>query len=93
MDLGTLISDLAGGYIQAKYGQAPVTSFVAPAATATPSVVYGPGYGPGGIAIAKKKCRRRRRRLATLSDIRDLGALKSILSPADLKTWIATHPT
>ena len=37
--------------------------------------------------------RRRRKRLATTSDIKDLAALKSILSPADLKTWIATHPS
>ena len=40
-----------------------------------------------------KKHRRRRRRLATTSDIKDLAALKSVLSPADLKTWIATHPS
>ena len=39
------------------------------------------------------KARRRRRRLATTSDIKDLAALKSVLSPADLKTWIATHPS
>ena len=37
--------------------------------------------------------RRRRKRLATTSDIKDLAALKSVLSPADLKTWIATHPS
>ena len=40
-----------------------------------------------------KKQRRRRKRLATTSDIKDLAALKSVLSPADLKTWIATHPS
>lgn len=39
------------------------------------------------------KARRRRKRLATTSDIKDLAALKSVLSPADLKTWIATHPS
>ena len=39
------------------------------------------------------KSRRRRKRLATTSDIKDLAALKSVLSPADLKTWIATHPS
>ena len=39
------------------------------------------------------KVRRRRKRLATTSDIKDLAALKSVLSPADLKTWIATHPS
>ncbi len=40
-----------------------------------------------------KKQRRKRKRLATVSDIKDLAALKSVLSPADLKTWIATHPS
>jgi len=40
-----------------------------------------------------KKQKRRRKRLATTSDIKDLAALKSVLSPADLKTWIATHPS
>ncbi len=37
------------------------------------------------------RSRRRRKRLATSSDIRDIGALKSVLSPAELKTWIAVH--
>ena len=45
----------------------------------------------GKVTIKQK--RRRRRRLATSSDIRDLSSLKSVLSPADLKTWIATHPS
>lgn len=43
------------------------------------------------IGLKKKKRRRRRRRLASASDIRDLGSLKSILSPAEFKTWIATR--
>ncbi len=38
------------------------------------------------------KKRRRRKRLATQSDIRDLAALKQVLGGGqDLKTWIATH--
>ena len=45
----------------------------------------------GKVSIKQK--RRRRRRLATSSDIRDLSSLKSVLSPADLKMWIATHPS
>ncbi len=45
----------------------------------------------GKVTINPK--RRRRRRLATSSDIRDLSSLKSVLSPADMKTWIATHPS
>ena len=40
----------------------------------------------------KKKCRRRRRRLATVSDIKDLAALRSVLGNGEaFKTWIATH--
>jgi len=45
----------------------------------------------GRVSVCKT--RRRRKRLATTSDIKDLAALKSVLSPADLKTWIATHPS
>lgn len=48
--------------------------------------------GKTGKVTIKQK-RRRRRRLATSSDIRDLSSLKSVLSPADMKTWIATHPS
>jgi len=48
--------------------------------------------GKTGKVTIKQK-RRRRRRLATSSDIRDLSSLKSVLSPADLKMWIATHPS
>lgn len=35
--------------------------------------------------------RRRRRRLATASDISDLSSLKTVLGPKGLQTWIATH--
>lgn len=47
-------------------------------------------------AIAEKaskvKCRRKRRRLATHSDIKDLAALKSVLgSGKAFDTWIATR--
>lgn len=48
--------------------------------------------GKTGKVTIKQK-RRRRRRLATSSDIRDLSSLKAVLSPADLKMWIATHPS
>ena len=44
-----------------------------------------------GVA-AKQKCRRRRRRLATHSDIKDLAALKAVLgSGKAFDTWIATR--
>lgn len=37
--------------------------------------------------------RRRRRRLATASDIADLGALDSVTTQSQKKAWIATHPS
>jgi hypothetical protein len=44
-----------------------------------------------GVA-SKVKCRRRRRRLATHSDIKDLAALKAVLgSGKAFDTWIATR--
>jgi len=50
---------------------------------------------PKGYHYNRKGCltknRRRKKRLATASDIKDLNALKSVLGPAALKTWIATH--
>ena len=43
-------------------------------------------------AASKVKCRRKRRRLATHSDIKDLAALKSVLgSGKAFDTWIATR--
>lgn len=43
-------------------------------------------------AASKTKCRRRRRRLATHSDIKDLAALKAVLgSGKAFDTWIATR--
>ena len=44
-----------------------------------------------GVA-SRVKCRRRRRRLATHSDIKDLAALKAVLgSGKAFDTWIATR--
>ena len=54
-----------------------------------PKMTYDPRTGMTSVCRTK----RRRKRLATTSDIKDLAALKSVLSPADLKTWIATHPS
>lgn len=63
--------------------------------------IAGPAVVGGATGLAAdaldlfsstKKKRRRRKRLATVSDIRDLAALKSILGNGDaFKTWIATH--
>jgi len=50
-----------------------------------------PGYRYNSQGCLVKK-RRRRKRLATTSDIKDLAALKQVLGGGqDLKTWIATH--
>lgn len=62
-----------------------------PIAGACPPPSYCVDGKTGKVTIKQK--RRRRRRLATSSDIRDLSSLKSVLSPADLKMWIATHPS
>jgi hypothetical protein len=54
-----------------------------------PKMTYDPRTGITSVC----KPRRRRKRLATKADIKDLAALKSVMTPADLKTWIATHPS
>ena len=44
------------------------------------------------VLVPKKKKRRRRRRLATVSDIRDLAALKQVLGAGELfKTYLAVN--
>ena len=63
------------------------------------SAVAGLGLGLAADEVAliasaasKVKCRRRRRRLATHSDIKDLAALKAVLgSGKAFDTWIATR--
>lgn len=51
-------------------------------------------YNLDGTIKAKCKRRRRRKRLATASDIRDLASLEGVLGKGTLmKTWIATHPS
>ncbi len=43
-------------------------------------------------ALSKVKCKRRRRRLATHSDIKDLAALSAVLGKGKLlETWVATR--
>ena len=112
MDLGNVLAELGGSYIQARYSS--------PMPTSPTPVFFGDalskGYdyltGDGGAAVPtvgargmvwdpKANCgqgkwirrgRRRRRRLATPTDIKDLSALKGVLGNGDaFKTWIATH--
>ena len=95
MDLGKLLGDVATTYIQTKYGPQPVSSpAIVPRPADWPFSVPGIEGDLPFIDIVKKKRRRRRRRLATLSDIRDLAALKQVLgSGGAFTTWIATHPS
>jgi len=134
LDLGSIIRDLGGQYIDARFGtpreimvtdQNPlgggggyviprggVGTDIIPRSTtpvflgAAPGVVGkiagilgGLGLGLaadeiGAIAtsISKVKCKRRRRRLATHSDIKDLAALSAVLGKGKLlETWVATR--
>ncbi len=68
---------------------------------ALPPAVIPPGAGgiPEGYCVKRihgqlhltKIRKRRRKRLATASDIKDLASLSSVLTKAEVKTWIATH--
>lgn len=45
----------------------------------------------GSVCIKPYKRRKRKRRLASASDIKDLSALKTVLSAAQVNTWLATR--
>lgn len=45
----------------------------------------------GSVCIKPYKRRKRKRRLASASDIKDLSALKTVLSSAQVNTWLATR--
>ena len=99
-DLGDLFGNLATTYIQAKYGQTGsyngyrTPDYQRPAWQVPGTDIEIEGDIPFiDIGRAKKRgCRRRRKRLATLSDIKDLAALKSVLGGGKaFETWIATH--
>lgn len=86
-------------YIDARYGGQPVqqpADFNIPfvdVVTESPQkgMVWNPRANCGNGAWVKSR-RRRRRRLATVSDIKDLAALKSVLGGGKaFETWIATH--
>lgn len=104
MDLGTVVATLGGQYIQSRYQQPPqqqpvfldtITDFFtdgsaqtgAPAPGQKCGYVWNPDTGKW-----QKKSRRRRKRLATQSDLKDLAALKGVLGSGEaFKVWIATH--
>jgi len=95
MDLGDLLGkglDLYSQYQDIKYAQPTIQ----PVGTQTIIPEYlVPDFleqAPAGLVVKKKPCRRRRKRLATKSDLGDLAALKAILGNGEaFKAWIATH--
>ncbi len=97
MDLGNLIGDIATTYIQTRYAQPPAVA-AQPAYSAFDAgsdiIDFFTDPATGTVIPVKKKkpCRRRRKRLATKSDLGDLAALKAILGNGEaFKAWIATH--
>ncbi len=99
MDLGTIAVDLIGqlgtAYIQSK----AQPSYAQPVSYAATSPLTGiqtqpalniPFFGDD-VALCPKRKRRRRRSLVTDSELSQLASLKSILTPAELKVWLATH--
>ncbi len=61
-------------------------------AASCPGKLVSCRVGPDGqLRLVKRSRRRHRKRLASASDIRDLGALKAVLSPKDFTAWIATR--
>lgn len=59
---------------------------------ATAGMVWNPAANCGQ-GKWQKKSKRRRRRLATASDIKDLAALNGVTTAQQKVTWIATHPS
>ncbi len=107
LDLGMLLGNVAGQYITSRFGSPPpqqvFSGATLPAGTLPPVVIdQGGGYcttePPKGMRWSNaaggwiKKTRRRRKRLATSSDLKDLAALKGVLGGGvAFQTWIATH--
>ncbi len=79
------------GYLNDVFGSDPPGNSFAP--PVGPSTGVPPGYKINCQGQLVKKTRRRRRRLATASDIKDLASLTAVTTPAEKKTWIATHPS
>ena len=102
MDLGTILGGVQTAvdiYGQYKAIQSPQTVAYQPALQTLPEVggsiidlFTDPATGAVVPVKKKKPCRRRRKRLATKSDLGDLAALKAILGNGEaFKAWIATH--
>ena len=99
LDLGGLIGDLGRAYIETRYAPEPVIQTIPADYQMGPfnldpfDLVTDPATGQQiPVPRRKKKCRRRRQRLATKSDLADLAALRQILGNGEnFKAWIATH--
>lgn len=91
-------------YVEYKYGGAQVQPLAQPVDFGVPFVDVIPESDPstkGMVWNPRANCgnggwvkhrRRRRKRLATTSDIKDLAALKAVLGGGKaFETWIATH--
>jgi len=94
MDLGSLITDLGGQYIQARYGTPQTAPWPAPTAIqATPALAPPVAMGMGALAgealdyfmsedgtiLGKKKCKKRRRR-KRLATVSDIADLAALKS-------------
>lgn len=103
-----LLRQAGSAYIQRELGPRPVGSFVPDVITDALGfdvpgidIIPQPPAGCGGTPVYKKVCgqykwvypkRRRRRRLASQSDLKDLASLKGVLGNGKaFETWIATH--
>ncbi len=97
MDLGQVLVGAVKtgleGLIAKELGGTPSSPYVTTPALRIPGTEYEIEGDIPFMDIARaRKPRRRRRRLATVSDIKDLAALKAVLGAGEaFKTWIATH--
>lgn len=81
---GTVV---VGGALPA---QTPSYESICPTGSGNKGMIWDPNANCGAGKWIKRR-KRRRQRLATASDIKDIGALKSVLGPKALGAWIATH--
>lgn len=92
IDWGTWTQDLAGDYLRNKYITPRSMPQILPAGYVSPGAAAAAGTGLGylveeGIDMLtgeKKKCRRRRRRLLTPTDLGDLAQLQALVGKGEV---------
>lgn len=92
VDWGTWTQDLAGDYLRSKYIRPASMPQIQPTAYVSPGAAAAAGTGLGylveeGIDMLtgeKKKCRRRRRRLLTPTDLGDLAQLQALVGKGEV---------